>query len=120
MKKDKEKIFKIPRGTTVEYQLDFSQIPASVMTLSDVISVSMIIRYFQKNIDVSNKIIIDIDNNKIILPISQVDTFAFKAGEKIKIQTDVKYQTSASISEQVQRVREDTFEMEETFRTEVM
>ena len=116
----KEKIFKIPRGTTVEYQLDFSQIPASIMTLSDVISVSMIIRYFQKDIDVSDKIIIDIDNNKIILPFSQVDTFAFKAGEKIKIQTDVKYQTSASISEQVQRVRDDTFEMEESFRTEVM
>ena len=116
----KEKIFKIPRGTTVEYQLDFSQIPASIMTLSDVISVSMIIRYFQKNIDVSDKVIIDIDNNKIILPFSQVDTFAFKAGEKIKIQTDVKYQTSASISEQVQRVRDDTFEMEESFRTEVM
>ena len=116
----KEKIFKIPRGTTVEYQLDFSQIPASIMTLSDIISVSMIIRYFQKDIDVSDKIIIDIDNNKIILPFSQVDTFAFKAGEKIKIQTDVKYQTSASISEQVQRVRDDTFEMEESFRTEVM
>jgi len=98
MKKE-EKYF-IPRGTTASYELDFNGI--TKIALSDVISVSMIIRYIQKDIDVSDRVIVDIDNNKIILPFSQIDTFSFKEGENIKIQTDIKYTTP--IGEKVTRV----------------